>query len=76
MNTSSTRRSIIAMLNTAAAAGTGLTPEQNAALTAELRRSAEELLATIEEAEALLTELRPLAARLLEAAEEREACNA
>lgn len=76
MNTSSTRRSILTMLETAIAAGTGPTPEQNAALTAELRRSAEELLATIEEAEALITELRPLAARLLEAAEEREACNA
>ena len=76
MNTSPTRRSILAMLQTAITAGTGLTPEQNAALTAELRRSAEELLAEIEEAEVLITELRPLAARLLEAAEEREACNA
>ncbi|MBQ4605622.1 MAG: hypothetical protein IJB15_02890 [Clostridia bacterium] len=76
MNTSSTRRSILTMLETAIAAGTGLTPEQNAALTAELRRSAEELLAEIEEAEGLITELRPLAARLLEAAEEREVCNA
>ena len=71
-----TRQSIIEMLNTAIAAGTGLTPEQNAALAAELRHSAEELLAEIEEAEGLIRELRPLAARLLEAAEEREACNA
>ena len=76
MNISSTRRSVLTMLETAIAAGTGLTPEQNAALTAELRRSAEELLAEIEEAEGLITELRPLAARLLEAAEEREVCNA
>lgn len=71
-----TRQSIIEMLNTAIASGTGLTPEQNTALAAELRRSAEELLATIEEAETLIKELRPLAARLLEAAEEREVCNA
>lgn len=71
-----TRQSIIEMLNTATASGTGLTPEQGAALAAELRRSAEELLATIEEAETLIKELRPLAARLLEAAEEREVCNA
>ena len=72
MNTQSTRQSIIAMLNKAAAAGTGLTPEQNAALTAELRHSSEELLATIEEAEDLIMELRPLAAQMLEAAEEME----
>lgn len=71
-----TRQSIIEMLNTATVSGTGLTPEQSTALAAELRRSAEELLATIGEAEALITELRPLAARLLEAAEEREVCNA
>lgn len=68
-----TRQNIIAMLNVAADIGvTNLTPEQKAALTAELRRSAEELLATIEEAEALIKELRPLATRLLEAAEEME----
>lgn len=72
MNTSTTRQSIIEMLNTAITAGTGLTPEQKAALAAELRRSAEELLAVIEEAEGLIRELRPHAARLMEAAEEME----
>ena len=67
-----TRQSIIEMLNTAIAAGTSLTPEQKAALAAELRRSAEELLAEIEEAEGLIRELRPHVAQMLETAEELE----
>lgn len=67
-----TRQSIIEMLNTATASGTSLTPEQKAALAAELRRSAEELLAEIEEAEGLIRELRPNVAQMLETAEELE----